>query len=101
MDAYAMAAVMPSHLPAPRPNSEIAGVINATMIIGMMKLKKLPNRPLNVTNTRAKPGGKNNPQPMPNTRAIKMRGSRPILFMSSSGWSGHAVAAACGSHAKR
>ena len=81
VDPYATAAVIPSHLPAPRPSSEIAGVISATMISGMMKLRKFPNRPLNVTNARAAHTGKNNPQTMPRTMAMRMRGSSPIFFM--------------------
>lgn len=81
-----MPAVIPSHLPAPRPSSEMAGVISATIISGMMKLRKPPNSPLNVTNTRATDAGRNRPNMMPRAIAIRIFGSRPIFFMVVPRW---------------
>lgn len=52
VDTYAIAAVTASHLPAPLPNSEMAGVISPTIINGIMKDRKFPKTPLKVTKTR-------------------------------------------------
>ena len=57
-------------MPAPRPRPEIAGVIRAKMSTGMKKLRKLLNRLLYVTNTRASQSGKNSEQTMPAMMAM-------------------------------
>ena len=70
VEPYATPVVIASHLPAPRPRPEIAGVISAKMSTGMKKLRKLLNRLLYVTNTRASQSGKNNEQTMPAMMAM-------------------------------
>ena len=70
VEPYATPVVIANHLPAPRPRPEIAGVIRAKMSTGMKKLRKLLNRLLYVTNTRASQSGKNSEQTMPAMMAM-------------------------------
>lgn len=65
VEPYAMTAVIKRSRPAPFPSSAIAGVTNPIIIRGMIKVRKLPKRLLNVTKIRAKETGINCPKKIP------------------------------------
>ena len=68
---YAINAVSNNILPAPLPKSAMAGIIRPTMMSGMANVRKLPNKPLNVTKIRAIASGRNCPNNTPKATAIR------------------------------
>ena len=70
VEPYANKAVMANSLPAPFPNSAIAGVTSPNIIKGMENDRKLPKRELNVTKIRAIPWGRNWPNKIPAPMAM-------------------------------
>ena len=73
-----MPTVMPSHLPAPRPSDEIAGVIRAKMSTGTKNPRNPLNSELKVTNTRASQSGKKKLQTMPSRIATMILNSSEL-----------------------
>ena len=71
---------MPNKRPAPLPNSPMAGVTNPTIINGMANERKFPNNELNVTNKRIMLSGKNCPNRIPATIAIRTFTKRLIFI---------------------
>ena len=70
VEPYAISAVKASNLPAPLPNSPMAGVTNPRIMSGIENDRKLPNKELNVTKMRAIPPGRNCPNTTPAAMAM-------------------------------
>jgi len=74
-----MPVVAASHLPAPLPMPEMAGVISAKISTGMKNPRKLPKRPLKVTKTLAMLSGRIWLPMIPSTIAMTILNSSALL----------------------
>lgn len=83
VEPYAMIAVMARSRPAPLPSSPMAGVTRPTIISGMVKERKFPNRELMVVNIRAIGIGSMYPKVIPSNmaNATLPRSETLILFI--------------------
>ena len=82
VNRYAKPTVIKSNLPAFVPKFAIPGTTKPIINNGITNPKKLPKILFMVTNTLVSTSGKNIPQTIPSTMAIKILGNNPNFFMS-------------------